>query len=136
MKKWIFIYVLVILAGCKQNVQETYFTPLKAAACFKDIEEICKRDGGELWGNNLYGPLMFIDRASRKIIANQPDNDGLLKLKDGIYTGIYPRESIVTTTAIRFGGTSFGMTALPAEEDYYRIKKWQKTQATIFEGEQ
>lgn len=122
MTKRIFIYVLVILAGCKQNVQETYFTPAKAAACFKDIEEICNRDGGKLWGKNLYGPLMFIDRTSRKIIANQPDNDGLLKLKDGIYTGIYPRESIVTTTAISFGGTSFGMTALPAEEDYYRIK--------------
>ncbi len=74
MKKWIIIYVLVILAGCKENVQETYFTPEKAIACFKDIEEVCNRDGGNLWGKNLYGPLMFIDRASRKIIANQPDN--------------------------------------------------------------
>jgi hypothetical protein len=122
MKKWIFIYVLVILAGCKEKVQETYLTPEKATACFKDIEEACNRDGGNLWGKNLYGPLMFIDRTSRKIIANQPDKDGLLKLKDGNYTGLYPRENIITTTTVSFGGTLFGMTALPNEEDNYRIK--------------
>jgi hypothetical protein len=122
MKKWIFIYVLVILAGCKEKVQETYLTSEKATACFKDIEEACKRDAGNLWGKNLYGPLMFIDRTSRKIIANQPDIDGLLKLKDGNYTGLYPRENIINTTTISFGGTLFGMTALPNEEDNYRIK--------------
>ena len=122
MKKWIFIFVLVILTGCKGNVQETYFTPEKAVKCFKDIEEACMRDGGNLWGKNLYGPLMFIDRTSRKIIANQPDNEGLLKLKDGIYTGLYPREKIITTTTVSFGGTLFGMAPLPNEEDSYRIK--------------
>jgi hypothetical protein len=121
MKKLIFIYVLVILIGCKENVRDTYFTPEKATACFKEIEEICNRDGGNLWGKNLYGPLMFIDRSGRKIIANQPDNDGILKLKDGIYTGLYPKESIITTTTISFGGTPFGMAPLPTEEDDYRI---------------
>jgi hypothetical protein len=122
MKKWIFIYVLLFLAGCKENVQETYFTAEKATACFKDIEETCNRDGGKLWGKNLYGPLMFVDRNSRLIIANQPDKEGLLKLKDGIYTSLFPREDIITTTTISFGGTLLGITPLPIEEDYYRIK--------------
>ncbi|HBC79576.1 MAG TPA: hypothetical protein DEO60_06255 [Bacteroidales bacterium] len=120
MNKWIFIFVLVLLAGCKEKSQETYFTPEKAAKCFKDIEDACKRDGGNLWGKNLYGPLIFIDRTSRKIISNQQDNDGLLKLKDGIYTGLYPRERIITTTSVTFGGTLFGMAPLPIEEDNYR----------------
>lgn len=122
MKKWIFICVLIILTGCKEKVQDTYFTPEKATVCFKDIEEICNRDGGNLWGKNLYGPLMFIDRTNRKIIANQPDKEGLLKLKDGIYTGFYPRENIITTTAVNYGGTLFGMAPLPNEDDPYRIK--------------
>jgi hypothetical protein len=120
MKKWIFIFVFTILAGCKENVQETYFTPVKAATCFKDIEEACMKDGGNLWGKNLYGPLMFIDRTSRKIISNQPDNEGLLKIKDGIYTGLYPRENIITTTTVSFGGKLFGIAPLPPEEDSYR----------------
>jgi len=122
MKKWILISVLALfLPGCRENVPDTYFTPEKAAGCFKDIEEACNRDDGDLWGKNLYGPLMFIDRTSRKIIANQPDNEGLLKLKDGVYTGLYPRENIITTTSITFGGTLFGMAPLPNEEDNYRI---------------
>ncbi|OFY67218.1 MAG: hypothetical protein A2Y71_06760 [Bacteroidetes bacterium RBG_13_42_15] len=121
MKNWIFISFLFLLTGCKGNVEDTYFTPEKAAACFKNIEEICNRDGGDLWGANLYGPLMFVDRNSRKIFANQPDKDGLLKLKDGIYTGLYPKENIINTTAIYFGGTHFGIAPLPNEEDDYRI---------------
>jgi hypothetical protein len=120
MNKWIFIIVLALLAGCKEKSQETYFTPEKAAKCFKDIEDACKRDGGNLWGRNLYGPLMFIDRTGRKIISNQQDNEGLLKLKDGIYTGLYPGERIITTTSVTFGGTLFGMAPLPIEEDNYR----------------
>ena len=122
MKTWLIISFLLIITSCRQTVQETYFTPEKAAASFRVIEEACNRDGGNLWGRNLYGPLMFIDRASRKIIANQPDDEGLLKLKDGIYTGFYPRENIITTTTIVFGGKLFGMAPLPVEEDDFRIK--------------
>ncbi len=92
MKIWILLCFLVFLSGCKGPVEETYFTAEKAELIFKKTEEICNLDSGKLWGTNLYGPLMFVDRDSRKIFANQPDNEGLLKLKDGIYTGLYPRE--------------------------------------------
>jgi hypothetical protein len=123
MKNWILIPVLflILISGCKENTSETYFTPEKAEVCFQNVENVCNMDGGNLWGENLYGPLMFIERASRKIIANQPDKDGILKLKDGIYTGFYPKESIINTTAVEFGGTLFGMAPLPNEEDEFRI---------------
>lgn len=121
MEKWIFITFLVILTGCKGKVEDTYFTSSKAEASFKNVEEICNRDGGNLWGQNLYGPIMYVDRRSRKIFANQQDKEGLLKLKDGIYTGLYPKESIISTTAVNYGGTFFGMVPLPNEEDDYRI---------------
>ena len=121
MKRWIFIFSLVILASCKEKVEDAYFTPEKAEASFKNIEDICNRDGGNLWGKNLYGPLMYVDRDSRKIFANQQDKDGLLKLKDGIYAGLYPKENIISTTAVNFGGTHFGMAPLPNEDDEYRI---------------
>jgi len=121
MKNWIFLLVLVFLSGCKGQVEETYFTPEKAKLIFKKTEEICNRDSGKLWGANLYGPLMIVDRDSRKIFANQPDNEGLLKLKEGIYTGLYPKERIINTIAVNFGGTLFGMAPLPNEEDDYRL---------------
>jgi hypothetical protein len=111
-----------MLIGCKGKNSESYFTTDKASRCFKDIEEICKRDNSKLWGKTLYGPIMFVERVSRRIVANQPDNEGLLKSKDGVYTGIYPKELVLSNAPVKFGGTQFAMVPLPAEEDEYRIK--------------
>ena len=122
MKKWIFFPVLLILISCKGKNSESYFTTDKASRCFKDIEEICKRDNGKLWGKNLFGPIMFVERVTRRIVANQPDNEGLLKSKDGVYTGIYPKELVLSNAPVKFGGTQFAMVPLPAEEDEYRLK--------------
>ncbi|HBE40714.1 MAG TPA: hypothetical protein DDW27_05840, partial [Bacteroidales bacterium] len=47
--------------------------------------------------------------------------EGILKAKEGIYTGFYPRELIIYNTATRFGGTLFGMAPLPGEEDEFRL---------------
>jgi hypothetical protein len=122
MKNRIIFSVLLLLTGCKGNIPEAYFSPEKAASFFKDIESICNRDGGDLWGKNLYGPLMFVDRTNRKIFANQPDNDGLLTLKDGIYTGFYPKEVVINTTCENFGGVLFGIAPIPTEENDYLMK--------------
>jgi len=122
MKKWIFFPIFLFLISCKGEKTDTYFTPEKTSQYFKSIEDICNRDNGHLWGKNLYGPIMFVDRTSRRIVANQPDNEGLLKGKDGIYTGLYPKELIINNAAVNFGGTLFAMTPLPNEEDDYKIK--------------
>jgi hypothetical protein len=122
MKKWIFFPLFVILLSCKGKNNGTYFTAEKASQYFKAIEEICDRDNGKLWGTNLIGPIMFVDRASRRIVANQPDKEGLLKGKDNIYTGVYPKELIVYNATVKYGGMLFAMVPLPAEEDEYRIK--------------
>ena len=79
-------------------------------------------DNGSLWGKNLYGPLMFVDRTNRRIVANQPDKEGLLKEKAGVYTGYYPKELIINFNPVKFGGVLFAMAPLPNEEDDYRIK--------------
>lgn len=111
-----------MLISCKGKNSESYFTTDKASQCLKDIEEICKRDNGKLWGKNLYGPIMFVERVTRRIVANQPDNEGILKSKDGVYTGIYPKELVLSNAPVKFGGTQFAMVPLPEEEDEYRIK--------------
>jgi hypothetical protein len=122
MKKWIFFSGFLLLFSCKGENTDTYFTGEKASKYFKSIEDICNRDNGRLWGKNLYGPIMFIDRTSRRIVANQPDNEDLLKVKDGIFTGLYPKELLINNAPVRFGGVQFAMVPLPAEEDDYRIK--------------
>jgi hypothetical protein len=122
MNKWNILPLFLLLISCRGKNAETYFTPEKAARYFKQIEDICNRDSGKLWGENLYGPIMFVDRTSRRIVANQPDKEGLLKEKENIYTGLYPKELLISNAPVIFGGTQFAMTPLPQEEIEYRIK--------------
>lgn len=122
MKRWTYILILFLPLGCKKETAEIYLTPQKALWYFSQIETICNRDNGKLWGKNLYGPLMFIDRTTRKIVANVPDSQGLLKPKDGIYTGSYPRELIIDNTTIDYGGIRFALAPLPPQEDTIRIE--------------
>jgi len=121
MKKWILFPVTILLTCCNGEDTNTYLTPEKAKYYFDEIKAACDRDSGKIWGQNLLGPVMIVDRNSRKIFANTPDNEGLLKGKDGIYTGIYPRELIINNSAVKYGGTLFAMAPLPAEEDEFRI---------------
>ena len=143
MRKWILSIAILFLISCRGDNIDTYFTPEKASYYFKSIEDICNRDNGNLWGKNLYGPLIFVNRTTRDIIANQPDNEGLLKEKDGIYTGSYPKELIINNAPVTFGGTLFAMTPLPIEEDEYRIKtravrslfhRFQETEGIVNSG--
>ena len=122
MNKWIFIPIFLFLTGCKGEKPVSYFTSDKATQYFRIIEDICNRDNGILWGKNLYGPLIFVERESRRIVANQPDKEGFLKGKEGIYTGFYPKELIINNSPVKFGGTLYAMAPLPTEEDDYRIK--------------
>jgi hypothetical protein len=121
MRKWIYILVLIIPLGCSKKKTDTYFTTVKAGWYFSQVEKYCDRDGGKLWGKNLYGPLMFVDRPSRKIFANRPDTEGILKLKDGVYTGSFPKEIVIDNAGVVFGGTLFATAPLTLNEDTIRI---------------
>jgi hypothetical protein len=122
MKNWIFVTLLLSLLSCKEKNASSYFTTEKASRYFSEIEEICKRDSGKLWGENLYGPIIFVDRTNRRMMANSPDKEGLLKSKDGVYTGLYPKELLISNAPVVFGGTQYAMTPLLEADDEYRIK--------------
>jgi len=122
MKKGIILFALISILGCREKQEETYFTSERALFYFNKIEDICNLDNGRLWGKNLYGPLMFVDRSNRRIISNSPDEEGLLRYNDGIYTGIYPKDLLISNAPLHFGGVLFAMAPMPPEEDEYRIK--------------
>ncbi len=121
MKKALFISALLILASCHQEEKNGWFDAARAKEYFAAVEEICKKDNGMLWGENLYGPVMYVDGRSRILYANTPDRDGLLKVKEGVYSGILPKERIIANNVIEFGGTKFALVPLPDQEDRYRM---------------
>jgi hypothetical protein len=116
------IAIVLLAVSCNNDPGINYMTPEKAIWYFSEVSEICAKDGGSLWGTDVCGPVMYVDRESRKIIASASDNEGLLKIKDGVFTGSYPKEKIIDVIATEYGGTMFAMVPIPSQEDEYRIK--------------
>ncbi len=116
----LFIILPLFFTQCKQDESLEYFTVDKASYYFSEVEKLCNKDNGDLWGENLYGPILLIDTRTRKLYSNVQDKEGLLKPREDIFTGNYPREEVINY-AKEFGGTLFAMAPVPEEEDYYRI---------------
>jgi hypothetical protein len=89
-----------------------------ARKIFAEAEMLCQRDQNKLWEINLCGPMLFVDPATRDVVANQADSQGLLRPADGVYTGTLPREENIANTATAWAGTSWTeiLWPLPAEE--------------------
>lgn len=121
MRKAVFIFALLIIVSCKHEQNTSWFNAAKAGEYFSIVREICDSDSGRLWGENLFGPVMYVDGRSRTLYANVPDKEGLLRERDGVYSGILPKERIITNNVIEFGGVKYAMVPLPENEDRYRI---------------
>lgn len=121
MKRLIIIAALIVLSSCNREEGLEWFSILKAGEYFKSVEEICNKDDGSLWGENLYGPVMFVDNLSREVYTNIADTNGILKAREGIFTGVLPKERLITNNVIEFGGVRYAMVPLPDTEDRYRI---------------
>ena len=104
---------LVIMA------QDLPMDPDKTAQYFEEIKAICDQDNGSLWGENLWAPILLIDKESRFIIANQPDNEGLLEKRGSVYTGWFPKDKGVANSTTDFGGRHWMMVMHPLPADDY-----------------
>ena len=89
--------------------------------CFKLIKNICDKDNGKLWGKSLWSPTLVIDRESRMIVANEPDNQNLLTKKGNIFVGKFPETSIIANSTTEFGGKHWTMVAYPLPTDTFEL---------------
>ena len=64
----------------------------QARAYFTELRQLDSIDGGKLWGRRVAGPMMFADPASRTVVANQADTQGLLHSDNGLWIGKLPPE--------------------------------------------
>jgi hypothetical protein len=109
--------------------------PFEAArSAFAEARACSERDAGRLWGLPLDGPLLFADRATRVVVANQADADGELGEVDGVWVGLLPDEVGIANTAVVWSGVEWTMVAWPlpvddvarrkllAHECYHRIQ--------------
>jgi hypothetical protein len=120
MKK-VIVSFLILSASCYAIAQHYPIDLDKTAQHFKEIKEICDRDNGNLWGENLWAPILLIDDESRFIVANEPDNDGLLKKTGDVCIGYFPKDKAVANSTTRFGNKNWMMVMYPLPvNDYSR----------------
>lgn len=81
---------------------------------FADARAVCERDAGALWGRDLCGPMMVVDRQSRAVVANRAGPS--LSEADGVWRGTLPTDIIVANTATDWGGTRWTMLLAPVPE--------------------
>ena len=71
----------------------------------------------DLWGLDLYGPLLFIDPETRVAYTNEPDSAGLFQPCGSLYAGRLPEDVLTANTATTWGGRTWAMILLPLPND-------------------
>jgi len=96
--------------------------PISLAAAreaFAEARTAAMADNGALWGRSLDGPMLFVDRASRFVVANQADEQGLLSGRDGVFVGTLPPEVGIANTATTWAGVHWTMLMWPLPSGKY-----------------
>src|SRR5713226_4022555 len=87
---------------------------------FQEAQALCSRDNGKLWGVSLCGPMLFVDRKTRAVVANQPDKEGILTKNGNAFVGELPAKINIANTATDWAGMKWTMIVFPLPEDKYR----------------
>ena len=76
---------------------------------FEQAAALFARDGGQMWGISLDGPLIFVDYETRDAVANQPDAAGRLSPQANLWVGRIPEEVVLANTAVTWAGVHWTM---------------------------
>ncbi|HET7434161.1 MAG TPA: hypothetical protein VFN10_05545 [Thermoanaerobaculia bacterium] len=77
-----------------------------AQNAIKELDAMCAADSGRLWGRELCGPVLLVDRETRQAVT-----------KDGVVT--LPESVGIANTAVDWNGQRYTMVMLPLPKDDY-----------------
>jgi len=125
MKKILLLFITISLLGCNSNSTKNSTVKISKnqikeyESTFKNLKEyLSKKENEKLWNHQLYGPLFFVNKDNRIIIANEPDNKGVLSKDDGVYTGILPKRINIANSPLDWNGKRWAMVMLPLPKSY------------------
>jgi hypothetical protein len=88
--------LLILLPGSAYALSANSIDLAKAREAFAEAHAISEQEGGRLWGQKLYGAMFFVDPATRAVVANEPDPEGVLHKDGDVYIGTLPDSVIVS----------------------------------------
>jgi hypothetical protein len=104
---------------------------------FQEADALCKQDNGKLWVVSLSGPMLFVDRETRQVAANQIDKSGYLTKQENVFVGKLPDEMPIANTAIDWAGVKWTMVVWPLPGDKFERawlmahESWHRIQSEI-----
>jgi len=107
----------LLFLGAALGIEDPPIPLAAARAAFEEAREASDADGGHRWGVRLYGPTLFVDPATRFVVANRNDAEGLLAEREGVFTGTLPEREGIANTATRWAGVTWTMVMWPLPED-------------------
>jgi hypothetical protein len=113
------IALLMLTAAVAHAQSPSPIDPVKADDAFAEARQISDREGGRLWGMKLYGPMFFVDPATRTVIANEPDAQGLLRKQGNDYVGTLPESVLIADSPVEWAGKRWTMLRWPMPEDIF-----------------
>ena len=119
------------------ELRDESLTAELALGYFREAKALSERDGGELWGLELYGAMMFVDPQSRHIIANQGDREGHLTPQDDVFVGTLPKDVMIAGTAVEWAGRNWTMLPWPLPRDaserrhFMAHEMWHRVQGQL-----
>jgi hypothetical protein len=133
MRVW---FVATCLMLCPATALAQDYRLQSAAAT--ELQGMCNRDRGQLWGASLCGPLIIVDGRTREAYATQRDGLGLFTLTGGGgWVGTLPQGVPVANTTVDWGGIRWIMVVGPLPEDATERRvlvaheAWHRIQALI-----
>ena len=107
------LFFIFIQTAFGQNTSTIYE---EISSCFNEVKiETAKHQ--QLWGKDLYGPILLVDPNTRELYANFSDTEGALKPAGEIFTGVLPKEINIANTAVNWSGRRWAMIILPLPTD-------------------
>lgn len=113
------ILTIMLLFQGRMLAQESPIETAIAYQNFQEAQALCNRDNGKLWGVSLCGPMLFVDRATRTVVANQADPQRLLTRSGNVFIGTLPQTVQIANTAIDWAGVKWTMMIFPLPENKY-----------------
>lgn len=117
MKKILFIVLMLISINSFGQEKETI--RIGDFNTYFQETEVAAKKSRNIWGINIYGPVMLINPRTREIYANNQDSLGELKRDGRVYTGVFPKNENIANTSIHWNGTKWATVMLPLPENKY-----------------
>jgi hypothetical protein len=91
--------------------------PAQAATAFAEADAACAEDAGELWGRTLCVPLLFVDPATRAVVASRAGHGDALQPDGGVFVGRLPAQYNTANTSLDWEGVRWAMLLWPLPQD-------------------